>query len=255
MIEKRTTAGDPFIPEARWSYADVAYVFLVGQAAAILGGGIALAMDAGDLVLLSVGLVAQTAGSLALIAHMSRTRATGDWSRDFGLEIRPGHLWGLAAGMLLQLAVALIVGPLIELLAPEDPPQQGVADIAEQIDGTTQALVFLFLVVILAPLIEEMIFRGMLLSRLRRSFGPWPAILLSAAAFASIHLIDPDAIFAVPGLFLVGVALGWFALRHGNLSLPIFVHAGVNLTGAIFLIYGEEIVEGVENVEGVLRLL
>ena len=109
-------------------------------------------------------------------------------------------------------------------------------------------MIFLFLVVVLAPLVEEVIFRGMLLSRLRRSFGRWASILISAAAFALIHLIDPNAVFAVPSLFLVGIGLGWYALPYGDLSVPIFVHAGVNLTGAVFLLYGDEITESVENV-------
>jgi membrane protease YdiL (CAAX protease family) len=78
---------------------------------------------------------------------------------------------------------------------------------------------------------------------------------VSAGAFAVIHLIDPNAAFAVPSLFVIGVALGWSALRYGDLSVPILVHAGVNLSGAVVLIYGDEIQEWADSVEAVLTIL
>ncbi len=66
---------------------------------------------------------------------------------------------------------------------------------------------------------------------------------MSAAVFAAIHLVDPVAIYAVPGLFLIGIALGWFALATGDLSLPIAVHAGVNLTAVVLITFAEDLTE------------
>lgn len=56
-------------------------------------------------------------------------------------------------------------------------------------------------------------------------------------------MLDQNAVLAVPGLFIIGIALAWFALRDGDLSVPIFVHAGVNLTGAVVLIFGDQLSE------------
>jgi membrane protease YdiL (CAAX protease family) len=252
VIERlRLTQGD-YLPDAEWSYPDTLYVFLAGQATAVLAAVVVLAGDASPFASVATVLVAQTVGALGLAAALSARRGTGDWGRDFGLRIYPRHVWGIAVGFALQLVAALIIGPLVQLLAPDDPPQQNIVEIGEDISGGFESLVFLFLVVILAPLVEEVIFRGMLLSRLRRSMGPWPAILISAAVFSAIHLTDPDAILAIPSLFVVGVALGWVALRQGDLSLAIFVHAGVNLTGAIALLFGEELTN---TVEAVLRFI
>jgi membrane protease YdiL (CAAX protease family) len=77
-----------------------------------------------------------------------------------------------------------------------------------------------------------------LLSRLRRSMSASSAILVSAAVFAAIHLIDPNARFVVPGLFVIGIVLGYQALRTGRVGLCIATHAGVNLVAAIGLLFG-----------------
>jgi membrane protease YdiL (CAAX protease family) len=68
--------------------------------------------------------------------------------------------------------------------------------------------------------------------------GPRAAIAVTAAAFAAIHLLDPNAVLVVPGLFLIGLVLGYLALAGGNLSRPILAHAGVNLTAAVLLFFG-----------------
>ncbi len=239
---------DPYLPEASWAYPDPLVVFFAGVAGSLLGFLLADIAGLDGLALLATTLLFQAAASLGAMAWLSAGRGSGDWARDFGLVIRPQHVWGIGVGLLLQLVVALIVAPLIELFGPEDPPQQSIADVAEELSGGVESLVFLSLVVLLAPLVEEIIFRGMLLSRMRRSMGAWPAILLSGAAFAGVHLIDPNAVFAVPGLFLIGAALAWTALRTGDLSLPIFVHAGVNLSGALLLFFQDELAEAVEGV-------
>ncbi|HSF84696.1 MAG TPA: type II CAAX endopeptidase family protein [Acidimicrobiia bacterium] len=252
MIGDPEALDETYLPDAQWTATDAFLVFFVGLVGSVIGVAFATVAGAADFGLVAAGLGAQAVAALGLAAYLSSRRGTGDWERDFGLRIEPRHVGWLAAGLALQLAVALLVGPIIELFAPEDAPQQGIADVAEDLDGSVNTLVFLFLVVIVAPLVEELIFRGMLLSRLRRSMGKWGAVTMSAAVFAAIHLIDPNAVFAVPGLFLIGLALGWAALRYGNLSVPIFLHAGVNLTGAIVLLYSDELLESVDALSGLL---
>ncbi len=255
MTIRPRSIRDPYLPEAPWAYPDPLVVFFAGVAGSFLGFILSSLLGLDGLAVLAVALLFQGAASLGVMAWLSAGRGSGDWARDFGLVIRPQHVWGVVVGLLLQLVVALIVAPLIELFGPEDPPQQSIADVAEELSGGVETLVFLSLVVLVAPLVEEIVFRGMLLSRMRRSMGAWPAILLSGAVFAAVHLIDPNAVFAVPGLFLIGSALAWMALRTGELSLPIFVHAGVNLSGALLLFYQDELAEAVESVESVIVLL
>jgi membrane protease YdiL (CAAX protease family) len=66
-------------------------------------------------------------------------------------------------------------------------------------------------------------------------------VIVSASVFAGIHLIDPDAIYVVPGLFVIGLVLGYQALHTGRLGLSIMTHAGVNLLAAIALLLDLEV--------------
>ncbi len=234
----------PFLPASEWTVGDVVLALLAGIVGAVIGGiviraGASGTIETGDI---SVTIAAQAFATLAFVAWIGRNRGTGVWWRDVGVQIRPRYLWGIFTGVALQVAVALIVGPLVRLLAP-DAPRQEIVDVAERTSGAASRLVFAVLVVLVVPFVEEVVFRGMLLSRLRRTMGPVAAVALSAAAFAALHLIDPNALAAVPGLFLIGAALGWMTLRSGDIGRAIFVHAGVNLTGVLVVFLAPETLE------------
>lgn len=81
--------------------------------------------------------------------------------------------------------------------------------------------------VIVAPLVEELFFRGLLLQSLWRLTGlSWPAVLLSALLFGLVHLPVPQS---VPALVTMGCALGYLRLRHRSLGLCVAVHMLFNL--------------------------
>ena len=75
------------------------------------------------------------------------------------------------------------------------------------------------------------------------------AVVIQAVAFGAVHLVDPGAILAVPGLILIGLALGWAAQRYNSLSVPILLHAGVNLTATIVLFWGDELIDKLEDAQ------
>jgi len=80
--------------------------------------------------------------------------------------------------------------------------------------------------VVLAPLSEEVFFRGIFQSMLRRwTRGPWPAVLGASALFAAFHIGQPQAI---PSLFALAVAMGYNYERTGRLFAPILIHAVFN---------------------------
>lgn len=204
----------------------------------------------------------QSAASLLLIWLFSRRAASGSLQADVGLNLDLSDWWGLFAGMGLQIVVALGTYPFIQLMFPDGAPEQGVASIAQGTETSIEIILTFLSVAVLAPIVEEIIFRGMLLSWLHRFMGKWSTIILSAAVFASIHLVDWDSRAAVPGLFVIGIVLGWAAIKRGDLSLAIPLHAGVNLLGAVLLVWGPEILEWserqleeLEQVSGVIRWL
>lgn len=84
-------------------------------------------------------------------------------------------------------------------------------------------------VVVLAPVVEELIFRGVIFSGFQRIYPAFWAIFLSALLFALFHL-NP---WQLGPTFLLGLLLGYIRLRTGSLLVAIFTHALHN--GLIFL--------------------
>lgn len=242
-----------YLQTVEWSFPQVLLVLgggLVGAGIAAIG----IAAFSGTEVTISAFVwtfVGQAIGSFFVLAYLSRTRGTGSFATDFGLELHLGDWWGLPAGAVLQIAAAVVTAPLIQFFFPDGPPEQEVVALTEGSETVVDAILIIIAVGLLAPVVEEIVFRGMLLSRLARSMSNRWAIVAQGAIFAGIHLVDPSAIAALPGLFLIGLVLGYAAIKRGNLSLPIYLHAGVNLTAALLLIFGGDLLARLEELSGV----
>lgn len=82
------------------------------------------------------------------------------------------------------------------------------------------AILFLLDLTLLAPIVEEIIFRGIILNTLRR-FGDSFALLISSLLFAMIHM----NLLQGPNAFLMGLVIGYFTLCSGSLWVGILIHA------------------------------
>lgn len=250
-----------YLPVADWRLLDIIFVFLAGIVGSIVVAGVIASAGINPLAPLPFALMfgGQSAASFVVMWAMSRSRGSGSLAADVGLIVRGSDWWGVPAGMVVQVVIALITAPLVVWLFPDGAPEQGIAEITGQSRSVIDQLAVFIAVAVAAPLIEEMLFRGMLLSWLARRMRNWPAIIVSAAAFAGIHLLDPNAIAVVPGLFLLGVVLAWVALKRGDLSLPIAIHSGINLLAAITILYGDQLLEWsetqLEQLEGIISFL
>jgi len=100
--------------------------------------------------------------------------------------------------------------------------------------------------VVIAPVTEELTFRGVLLksmgNRSRRAI-----IVVTALVFAAFHVVGLDpahllqaSAVVLPQLFIVGVALAWVTLRTNRLGPAIFLHSGFNLLAALVLLIPPE---------------
>ncbi len=231
----------PYLPGSVWTYGDVAALFFGGLVGSLTAIVVAIAINGGeelsDVPLLIISSLGQAAVLVLILVYLSRSRGTASWDLDFGLSFRRSDWLGLIYGMALQLGVTIFVLlPMAWLFQIEDPPQQDVADIAAGATSVGSRLAVLLILVVVAPLSEELLYRGLLLARLRRSYSAHHAVIVSGAVFAGIHLIDPEAIFVVPGLFVIGLVLGYQALHTGRIGLSIMTHAGVNLLAAVALL-------------------
>ncbi|MGH3326260.1 MAG: lysostaphin resistance A-like protein [Streptomycetales bacterium] len=85
---------------------------------------------------------------------------------------------------------------------------------------------------------EEIVFRGMLLQSVALRFGPRAGVAVSAMVFTLLHGLNPGFTgLAALNLFLVGVFLGWYALRAGSLWGVCGWHAAWNWVQANVLGY------------------
>jgi len=89
------------------------------------------------------------------------------------------------------------------------------------------------LAVLVAPLVEELMFRGLFQSMIRSYLGrPWPAIAITSILFAGIHTNAEHW----PALFVLALGLGYSYEKSGSLLRPIFMHAmfnGVTIIGVL----------------------
>jgi len=84
---------------------------------------------------------------------------------------------------------------------------------------------YVIIVGVLAPLWEEVLFRGFLLPSLAKLVTPWPAVTLTALLFAWMHSSSE----AILPLLLVALGCGVLLVRFDNLLPPILLHGLYNL--------------------------
>jgi len=137
-------------------------------------------------------------------------------------------IWGLGgfcAAMLLVLGAGLLTSFIayllgVKLIAQDHPI------IHEMGRGGLPMLLGMVSAVILAPITEEIAFRGLLLGSLRTRYKFWPACLLTSAVFALIHPTIPVGFL---GLATLGMVFCVLREKTGNLITPMVCHACNNL--------------------------
>jgi hypothetical protein len=95
--------------------------------------------------------------------------------------------------------------------------------------GSQTGIFAFFLMVIAAPILEELIFRGIILDGLLKKYSSTKSILISSLLFGLVHL-NPWQF--VTGL-IIGIFSGWVYYRSRSLSYSIIIHASANLSGFI----------------------
>ena len=90
---------------------------------------------------------------------------------------------------------------------------------------------FFFSFAVLAPVQEELFFRGFLYRGLSASIGAWPTIALTSAVWSVVHL--QYEWFFIAEIFLLGIAFGWLRMRSGSTILTMFLHGSMNTLALI----------------------
>lgn len=229
-----------------WTLLDFFLVVLGG----LIGSALALAGASflGDSeIVLVLALAGQYVGHLLVLLLISTRKG----HPELGFSVEGRDVLYLGAGLGLQLALALLFLPLSSLLFPEGDPAQQISSALSGLETTTGKVAALVTAVVIAPVTEELTFRGVLLrslaTRSRRTI-----MVVTSLIFSAFHLLglDPDnmvraSVVVLPQLFLVGLLLAWVTLQTNRLGPAIFLHSGFNLLAAIVLLLPPELFESV----------
>ncbi len=233
--KKRDVSGHP-----AWMWLTCAVIAYSG---AVIGGSIAAQLP-------GVAGATQTARSLAIVslasglggvvaswvvarlvagAGAAASGVTPRWS-----DLPRGVLCFLCGAPIVQ-GVTLLTGAVYLWVNHAEAPHAAHPLLKELQDAPRDAWVWAKLggAVVLAPLMEEFIYRGFVQTGLLRLTGrAWVSVWLTAAAFAGMHVIGPAGArvdwTSVPTLLVLGAAMGAAYERTGRIGVPMTMHALFN---------------------------
>ncbi len=145
-----------------------------------------------------------------------------DWSV---LGFRPLDIRSL--GALLGLVAAVVLGANFVVRSFVHLPR--TQDLFVFGHHPRQVMLMVVLVLVAAPLGEEVLFRGFLLQGLVRRWGFWPAAVVTSAVFALAHVWP----YLYVPIFVMGLAFAWLFWRTGSLWAAIAAHATMNATSLV----------------------
>jgi CAAX protease family protein len=231
----RGVAGRPMATWKIWETVAIYVVAVVIAAFATLP--ILELIDDEDLATLAASAAAALVIVGVILAWLSHSHPTwrqvigfpakGEWWREirsavgFGLLLYPVMVFGV--GLVVNLLLSAISGEPVK--APEQvPPDLRVAGV----------IVTVLYAVVIAPLHEELFFRGVLYRAVRDRHGLVPGLIASGVGFSLIHYLPgpwQDSVLLMAVMLVNGIALAWLYERRGTLVAPVVAHVVFNIIG------------------------
>ncbi len=230
MDAKKKRCGEPDAGPGRWGaraadretrrqlypngvdiLAIVGILLVSALAAGLVGGALGMftRWDAGMVMALTYFLQMGLAIAFVLLQRRSRHAPPDVLRFHKGRLSAPLILWGI----LLISVTGVVIEPLLALFPDE------YLDLLYRNIGTGGWSILM--TVVLAPVMEETLFRGLIQGSVYERDGAAKSILLSALLFGVFHMIPQQVINA----FLVGIILGYIYFRTGSLLTVIILHA------------------------------
>lgn len=224
--------------EPRWGFLEVALGLALsyGFAIVLVTEVLQLVSDSSRTFAIFVAaFVGQWLGWMTALTLATRWRGSGSFVADFGLKVRRSDIWqGLLLGIAVQIVLFQAIYFLLKALFPRT--FDDVSDQAERLTNFAgwQFGVMFVIVVIGAPLLEELFFRGLTQRAFVRKMGVVSGVVVSGTFFGLVHY-NGESAATLPALVPFGILLAYLAQRTGRLGLSIFTHIGSNLTTMVAL--------------------
>ncbi len=126
--------------------------------------------------------------------------------------------------------IAHIIYMLVIFAMGITPPENALTELLEK-PNLLLLLANILLIAVVAPIIEETLFRGILFAGLRNYFGIWTAIIISAAVFSLLHF---ELVGFVPR-FALGIGLGYLYVKSGSIYPSMGLHSLNNLLAVLVI--------------------
>ncbi len=172
--------------------------------------------------------------SLWGVARLCRIHVTRSLREAMRIRFSPRDALGVPLGVASQLILVPLVMLPLRLLFPDSfSPEKIEKRATDLVDNATGAwmIVLVLVVVVGAPVVEEIVYRGMLQGSIGTALGKSRALVLVAAWFAAIHFVPVEFV----GLFAFALVLGWVFDRSEALGMNIITHMAFNATGLVLV--------------------
>ncbi|MDB5042472.1 MAG: putative metal-dependent rane protease [Candidatus Eremiobacteraeota bacterium] len=205
----------------------VATLVFIGVAVALYGKGAIVHMSPAIALAAQAVVYAPLLLLLLLVLPLIAERSL----RDLGLRAPTAGdvAWGVGGALLMILVIEALSAVEVNVFHVKVSEQ--AVDLLKATHGNV-IYVFAAFACVLAPFVEELVFRGFLLNAFLRYTPPPLAILLSALCFGAAHF-SPSAFVPLAG---GGVVLGFVYYRTGSLTASMIAHAGFNLFSIVGLV-------------------
>lgn len=233
---------DPFPAdgEVGWGIAEAILAFLAAQSFSLIGFSLVAPLIYGDdpvpplaeretwtIWALSAGL---WLGYLASPWFFTKVTGGGPMI-EHSLRVSPRQaIVAVVLGVVVQLAVVpAIYWPILRFV--DQAPGDFAEDLAANAGDPVGAFFFVGAAAVIAPIVEEWFFRGMLLPALARRFGTMAGVVVSSLLFMLVH--QP---ISYPGILAIGLILAWLRVATGRLAPAILAHMAFNAVTVIALL-------------------
>ncbi|MDH3295571.1 MAG: CPBP family intramembrane metalloprotease [Acidimicrobiia bacterium] len=227
----------PRRPEVRWGLREAILCLLAVQVAAAFwmamtqGAVTALGADSEGIDVLLLGTVGLWMGYFLGPALISRFLGRGP-GVDFDIGVRlPEAAVAVAVGLGLQLvALPLLYWPISRLV--DGDPGARARELVDMIEGPMDVVLLALAVVLIAPVVEERFYRGLLLPSSVAAVGPVAGTAGTSLIFALVH----QDLILVPGLMLLAVILSVMTASTGRIGPAVVAHMSFNATTVVRLL-------------------
>ncbi len=211
-----------------WGFMDIILVYIgvmaVGILTSMLGkkilGFLPVQLGAGEMGFFLTGFLVQFLATIGFVYLFAVLFPRGQW-KDLGIsKARPGSYfrYGVIGGILLIIMV-LVIGYVLKYLQPDLQPQY-YEEMLRSATRLSDFLVILVVGAILAPLSEELFYRGMIYPVFRKHLGPVWGAILAGLVFGMAHW---DFWRTIP-LALGGIGLCYIYEKSGSILVSAVAH-------------------------------